>query len=164
VVAVAENGVIGRGGSLPWRQPSDLRTFRRLTMGKPVIMGRRTYQSIGKPLDGRDNIVVTRDASFAASGITAVPSLDAALQVARAGAHQRAVDEVMIIGGAEIYAASLPIADRIYLSRVHATVAGDTVFPALDPADWREVSREPIPPDPRDEYSATLLIFERIDS
>lgn len=164
MVAVAENGVIGRGGSLPWRQPSDLRTFRRLTMGKPVIMGRRTYQSIGKPLDGRDSIVVTRDASFAAPGVTAVRSLDAALQVARARAHQRAVDEVMIIGGAEIYAASLPIADRIYLSRVHATVAGDTVFPALDPAAWREVAREPIPPDPRDDYAATLLIFERIDS
>ena len=161
VVAVAENGVIGRDGSLPWRVPSDLKIFRRLTMGKPVIMGRKTYDSIGKPLEGRDNIVVTRNAAFSAAGIERTGSVEEALDLARVRAEARGADEVMVIGGAEVFAAVLPLADRIYLTRIHARPDGDTAFPELDAAVWREVSAEPIPPDARDTARATLHIYER---
>ena len=115
IVAVAENGVIGRNGALPWHVPSDLKTFRRHTMGKPVIMGRKTYASIGKPLPGRDNIVVTRDAGFSAAGTNRAASIDEALDIARQKAAERGVDEIMVIGGAEIFALTVPLADRIYL-------------------------------------------------
>lgn len=161
VVAVAENGVIGRGGKLPWHVPSDLKTFRRLTLGKPVVMGRKTYQSIGKPLPGRDTIVVTRDPAFHADGIEVAKDLAEALVMAGKAAQARGVGEVMIVGGAQIYAASLPGADRIYLTRIHAAPAGDTTFPDPDPDVWQEVTRAPIERDPRDEYAATLLVLER---
>lgn len=161
IVAVAENGVIGRNGALPWHVPSDLKTFRRITMGKPVVMGRKTFTSIGKPLPGRDNIIVTRDASFSASGTDHAASIDAALDIARRKATERGVDEIMVIGGAEIFALTLPMADRIYLTRIHARPDGDVVFPDPDPGVWREVSRAPVPPDPRDDAAATLLILER---
>jgi dihydrofolate reductase len=161
VVAVAENGVIGRGGTLPWRVPSDMRTFRRLTMGKPVIMGRKTYDSIGKPLEGRDNIVVTRNTGFDAPGIQRVGGIAEALDFARACAAARGVDEIMVIGGAEIFAGTLRLADRIYLTRIHARPDGDTTFPELDANVWREVSRGPLPPDPRDDAPATLHTYER---
>lgn len=161
VVAVAENGVIGRGGTLPWYVPSDLKTFKRLTLGKPVIMGRKTFASIGKPLPGRDNIVVTRDGTFKAEGVERASTIEEALAIARRKAAERGVDEIMIIGGAQIYAASLPLADRIYLTRIHARPDGDATFPEPDPAVWREVSRAPVPPDPRDDASGTLLILER---
>jgi dihydrofolate reductase len=145
--------VIGRDGAIPWRVPSDLKVFRRLTMGKPVIMGRKTYDSIGKPLDGRDNIVVTRNADFRAAGVVCASSIEEALQIAKACAAGRGANEITVIGGAEIFAAMLPAADRIYLTRIHARPEGDTMFPDLDPNDWREVSRVPIPPDPRDTAS-----------
>lgn len=161
VVAVAENGVIGRGGALPWHVPSDLKTFRRITMGKPVIMGRKTYDSIGKPLQGRDNIVVTRDAGYSAAGVLPATSIDEALDIARRKAAERGVDEITVIGGAEIFALTIPLADRIYLTRIHARPDGDVTFPEPDPHIWREVSRSPLAPDPRDEAAATLLILER---
>jgi len=161
VVAAAENGVIGRDGAIPWRVPSDLKIFRRLTMGKPVIMGRKTYASIGKPLDGRDNIVLTRDADFRAAGVECAGSIEEALQIARGCAARRGVDEIMVIGGAEIFAAMLSRADRIYLTRIHARPEGDTVFPEPDPAVWREVSAASVSPDPRDTARATLHTYER---
>lgn len=161
IVAVAENGVIGRNGALPWHVPSDLKTFRRLTLGKPVVMGRKTYDSIGKPLPGRDNIVVTRDAGFSAGGTERAASVDDALDIARRKATERGVDEIMVIGGAEIFALTLPLADRIYLTRIHARPDGDVTFPEPDPCIWREVSRSPLPPDARDDATATLLILER---
>jgi dihydrofolate reductase len=161
VVAVAENGVIGRDGAIPWRVPSDLKTFRHLTMGKPVIMGRKTYDSIGKPLDGRDNIVVTRDADFGAAGVERAGSIEEALKIAEARAAARGVDEIMVIGGAEIFAAMLTRADRIYLTRIHARPDGDTNFPDLDPNVWRQVSKTPVEPDLRDSATATLHIYER---
>ncbi len=161
VVAVAENGVIGRNGAMPWRVPSDLRTFRRLTMGKPVIMGRKTYDAIGKPLEGRDSIVATRNARFDAAGGVRAGSIEDALAFARERAAARGVDEIMVIGGAEIFAAMLPLAGRIYLTRIHARPDGDTFFPELDPVMWREVSRTPISPDARDTARATLYIYER---
>jgi dihydrofolate reductase len=161
VVAAAENGVIGRGGGLPWRIPSDLKTFRRLTLGKPIIMGRKTYQAIGKPLDQRDNIVVTRDPAFQAAGVIVAGSLAEALANARALAAAKSIDEMIVIGGAELYRQALPLADRIYLTRVHAEPQGDALFPPLSEGDWHEVSREPLPRDARDEHACTLVILER---
>jgi dihydrofolate reductase len=161
VVAAAENGVIGRGGGLPWRIPSDLKTFRRLTLGKPIIMGRKTYQSIGKPLDQRDNIVVTRDPAFRAAGVIVAGSLDEALANARALSAAKGIDEIIVIGGAELYRKALPLADRIYLTRVHAEPEGDALFPSLSEGEWREVSREPLARDARDEHSCTLVVLER---
>jgi dihydrofolate reductase len=161
VVAAAENGVIGCDGKMPWHVPSDLRFFRGLTMSKPVIMGRKTYDAIGRPLDGRDNIVVTRNAAFKAAGVACVGSIAAALDLANVRAASRGVDEVMVIGGAEIFEATLALADRIYLTRIHARPDGDTTFSDPDPHFWREVSRVPIQPDPCDTATATLHIYER---
>ena len=162
IVAVAENGVIGRDGGLPWRLSSDLKTFRRLTLGKPLIMGRRTFQSIGKPLDGRDNIVVTRDPHFDVPGVSACASVSEAVTLARVLATTRGADEIMVIGGAAIYDAVIDIADRVYLSRVHAKPAGDRHFPDLDAAQWQEVSCEALPKGERDEFAATLIVYERV--
>ena len=142
IVAVAENGVIGREGKLPWRIPEDMKWFRARTAGKPLIMGRKTWESFPKrPLPGRTNIVITRDRGYQAEGAVVVVSFEAALDVA-AGEEP---DEVMVLGGAEIYRLALPRATRIYLTRVHAAVEGDTYFPPLDPAAWREtvVARHP---------------------
>ena len=140
VVARAANGVIGRDGGLPWRIPEDLRHFKRLTVGKPVVMGRRTFESIGKPLPGRHNIVLTRNAGWTAEGVTVVPNLAEA--VAAAGLDPRArADEIMVIGGAQIYAEALPSATRVYLTEVHAEPAGDTVLPGFDPLLWTELER-----------------------
>jgi dihydrofolate reductase len=162
VVAVAENGVIGKDGALPWRLSTDLRLFRRLTLGKPVIMGRKTYESIGKPLDGRDNIVVTRDPSFKAGGAVVTESVGVALQRARELAKKRNAEEIAVIGGAEIYRTLLPQADRIYLTRVHASPPGDTFFPEIDGSAWRETSREPLDHGLKDQYEATLIILDRV--
>ena len=162
IVAVAENGVIGKDGGLPWRLSSDLKTFRRLTMGKPIVMGRRTFESIGKPLDGRDNIVVSRDPYFEATGVSVCDSAADALTLARVLATTRGADEVMVIGGAQIYDAVLADADRIYLTQVHARPDGDRHFPALDPHAWREVSRDELPKGPKDDFAATLIIYDRV--
>jgi dihydrofolate reductase len=162
IVAASENNVIGRDGGLPWRLSSDLKTFRRLTMDKPIIMGRRTYKSIGKPLDGRDNIVVTRDPTFEVPGVSACDSVADALTLARVLAQTRGADEIMVIGGAGIYEATLAVADRIYLTLVHATVEGDRTFPPLDPALWRQTHEEALPHGPRDEFAATLFVYERV--
>jgi dihydrofolate reductase len=161
VVAVADNGVIGRDGGLPWRLSSDLKTFRRLTMGKPLIIGRRTFQSLKKPLDGRDNIVVTRDASFRPSGAIVAPSFPAALAQAERCARARDVDEVMVIGGADIFAEALPLAGRIYKTEVRASPEGDTQMPEVDWSRWREIWREALPRGERDDFDATLLLLER---
>lgn len=130
-------------------------------MGKPIIMGRRTFQSIGKPLDGRDNIVVTRDPFFEAAGVSTCASVSEALILARVLATTRGADEIMIIGGADLYAATLNIADRVYLTRVHAEPHGDRHFPALAAKDWTEVAHEVLPKTERDQFAATLLTFER---
>ena len=161
IVAVASNGVIGANGGLPWRLSSDLKTFRRLTLGKPIVMGRKTFSSLGKPLDGRDNIVVTRDPHFAADGVSVFNSLSEALVLARTLARTNGSDEVMIIGGAEIYRAALPFAHRIYWTAVAAEPEGDVVFPSLDSSAWQQVSCEDLPRGPRDDHAAKLIIFER---
>lgn len=161
IVAVAKNGVIGHNGGLPWRLSSDLKIFRRLTMGKPMIMGRRTFQSLGKPLDGRDNIVVTRDLSFASPGIDVACDLASALAMARVKAVQRDVNEIMVIGGADIYRQVLPEATRLYWTEVDAEPAGDTVFAPFDRSLWQEVASEPILRGPKDDYDAQLITFAR---
>jgi dihydrofolate reductase len=161
IVAAAENGVIGRDGQLPWRQSTDLKTFRRLTLGRPVIMGRKTYQSIGRPLDGRTNIVVTRDAAFRAEGIVCAGSVEAAIALALPLAEAHPEPEIMVIGGAELYRLAIAAATRIYLTRIHATPAGDATFATPDRAAWQQVSASPLPRGPKDDHDATLLVFER---
>lgn len=161
IVAVGENGIIGANGGLPWRLSSDLKTFRRLTLGKPIIMGRKTFQSIGKPLDLRENIVLTTDPFFAAEGVSVVDSFASALTLARVLAKTAGVDEIMVIGGADVFAAALPHATRLYWTDVHAAPEGDVSFPAFDRAEWQEVSREPLPRGPKDQFDATLRVLEK---
>ena len=161
VVAVAENGVIGRDGQLPWRLPSDLKRFRKLTLGKPMIMGRKTYNSIGKPLDGRDTIVVTRRPDFHPPGVHRAASVEEALALGQELAARRGADEVTVVGGEEIFRLVLARADRIYLTKVHAAPAGDTRFDSPDPRIWRETAREPMPQGPNDQYPADFIVLER---
>ncbi len=161
VVAIAENGVIGRDGGLPWHISSDLKTFRRVTMGKPLIMGRKTFQSLKKPLDGRDNIVVSRDESFRPDGAIIARDFEAALQRARDCARARAVDEIMVIGGTEVFQAALARARFIYKTEVHGRPEGDAHFPAIDWSAWTEIAREALPQGPKDEFASTFLLLER---
>ncbi len=157
IVAVADNGVIGQQNGLPWRLPEDLKRFKALTLGKPIIMGRKTFDSIGKPLPGRTNIVITRQGDLALPGCLVVDSLPAA--IAAAGE----VAEIMIIGGAEIYHQALPQAQRVYLTQVHAIVDGDATFPALNPMQWRELAREDYPADERHAYAYSFVILESVN-
>ena len=161
VVAAAENGIIGRNGKLPWRLPSDLRGFRQLTLGKPVVMGRKTYDSIGKPLDGRENIVVTRQEGFSRPGVHVASSVEQALALGQELAEGRGVDEVMVIGGEEIFRLTLTQADRIYLTLVHAAPAGDTRFATPDPLVWRQTAREPMPQGAGDQFTAEFIVLDR---
>lgn len=161
VVAVADNRVIGKGNTIPWRLRSDLQRFKQLSLDKPVIMGRKTYQSIGRPLPGRTNIVVTRDPAFAAAGVVIAPSFDAAEQVARGDALRRFATEIAVIGGAEIYAHWLPRAARLELTEVHAQPEGDTCFPAIDPELWQEVGRERRVAGPQDSSDFSYVTYRR---
>jgi dihydrofolate reductase len=156
IVAVARNGVIGRDGQLPWRLPDDLRRFRKLTTGHHVIMGRATYESIGRPLPDRENLVLTRSDRYVAPGCTVLHDLDEALEHARSAGDE----EAFVIGGAALYALALPRTDRIYLTRIEEDVAGDTTFPPLG-GDWVEVSRERHEADPRHAHAFTFTVLER---
>jgi dihydrofolate reductase len=162
VAAVADNDVIGRAGGLPWRLKSDLDHFRNVTMGKPVVMGRRTYLSVGRPLKGRTNIVVTSDRSFAAPGVLAAPSLETALAVARGDAFRRRADAIAVIGGAQIYAQAIPLADRMVITRVHLRPEGDAKFPFIDPDIWQELARRDHQPGSQDEAAFTIIVYERV--
>ena len=161
VAAIAENGVIGRDNGLVWRLRSDLRRFRDVTVGKPVIMGRKTFTSIGRPLPGRDNIVLTRDPDFAASGVAVAGGWAEAKRLASEFAAQSGATEIAIIGGAEIYRLALPDAVRLRLTVVHASPKGDVVFPPYDPADYVVVGRDERPAGPDDEHPFTFLDLER---
>ena len=141
IVAVAENGVIGANGAIPWRLKSDMQRLKAMTMGKPVVMGRKTFESLPRPLPGRTNIVVTRDANFRAAGAVVTTSFADARAVALGDALRRLATEIAVIGGAEIYAQWMASADRLEITEVHARPEGDTHLPAIDPADWQEVSR-----------------------
>jgi dihydrofolate reductase len=161
VAAVAENGVIGRAGTMPWRLRTDLRRFRALTIGHPVVMGRKTWLAFGKPLKGRTSIVISRDPAFAVPGIVAAPSLEAALEVAEGDALRRAAAAIVIGGGADIYSRTIDRAARLEITRVHARPQGDTVFPDIDPAQWRETARQEFAAGPDDEAPFTTLTYER---
>jgi dihydrofolate reductase len=154
VVAMGTNRVIGRDDHLPWRLPADMKRFRALTMGKAVIMGRATFDSIGQPLEGRHNIVLTRDRAFRAAGCTVVHSIRAAVRAAGEG-------DVMVIGGGQVYVQMLPMADRIYLTLIDAEFEGDSYFPRLDMADWHEVSREQHAADERNPYNYDFIVLDR---
>ena len=158
IVAVAENGAIGSNNRLPWHLPDDLKRFKALSLGKPVVMGRRTFDSIGRPLPGRTNIVVSRDSKLAIEGALVVHSLDEAL--AAAGS----VPEIVVIGGAEMFRQVLPRTDTIHLTRVHARVDGDVFFPELVPAQWREAAVEHHAADARHQYAFSFVTLQRIGS
>lgn len=163
VVAVARNGVIGANGAMPWRLPSDLKRFKEWTWGKPMIMGRKTWDSIGRPLPGRETIVVTRDEAFSPDGAHVAHSVEAALALARQRATAMGVDEIMVVGGADIFRALAPKADRIVLSEVDLAPPGDVLFPPVDPAIWREVSTERPPRAEKDDAAIVIRTFERKD-
>jgi dihydrofolate reductase len=157
IVAVSENGTIGRNNGLPWRLPLDLRRFKQLTLGKPVIMGRKTWESIGRPLPGRKNIILTRDEALEAPGCVVVRSTGAALAEAGEAA------EIMIIGGASLYEAFLPEAQTVYLTRVQGEVEGDVKFPLIDPAEWTETDKESFPSDEKHEFPFAFVRLDRIE-
>ena len=161
IAAVAENGVIGRAGRLPWRLPSDLKRFRELTLGKPVIMGRKTYLSLGKPLAGRDNIILSRQPHFHPAGVYAAAGIEEALAVATRLAAARGVDEVMVIGGQEIFRLALDRAERIHLTLVHASPPGDARFDPPGPPCWRETARRPMRQGPNDQFPADFIVLDR---
>jgi dihydrofolate reductase len=157
IVARAQNGVIGRDNALPWRLPQDLKRFRALTLGKPILMGRRTFESIGRALPGRTNLVLTRDRHWHAPGVLVVHSVEEALALTRASA------ELVVIGGAQIFRLLLPQARRIYLTDVHADIPGDTFFPEIDRTQWADVERHQQPADARHAHPLTFVTLERRD-
>jgi dihydrofolate reductase len=161
IVAVAENGVIGAEGAIPWRLKSDMQRFKALTLGKPVVMGRKTFVSIGRPLAGRTNIVVTRDANFRAAGTVVTTSFDASRAVATGDALRRLATEIAVIGGAEIYAQWMGSAGRLQITEVHARPEGDTRFPAIGPADWEEVARVRNRAGPDDSADYSYVTYRR---
>ena len=163
IVAAAENGVIGAGGTIPWRLKTDQQRLKAMTMGKPVVMGRKTFISLRRPLPGRTNLVITRDTSFRAPGAVTTTSLANALAVATGDALRRFATEIAVIGGAEIYAQSLDIADRLEVTEVHLRPEGDTHFAAIDPARWQEVARvrNPAGPDDSADFSYATYIRRR---
>jgi dihydrofolate reductase len=158
IVAVAKNGVIGRGGELPWRLSADLRRFKELTMGHAILMGRKTYESIGRPLPGRRMIVITRQPDYRADGVEVAAGLEEAFRLAA----DRDDAECFVIGGGEIYDQARPHADRVYLTRVHATVDGDAYFPSLNLSEWHLVSSTPIEADAKNEYPFSFEQYERV--
>jgi dihydrofolate reductase len=155
IVARARNGVIGRDGALPWRLPEDLAFFKRTTMGHPIVMGRRTWESIGRPLPGRRNIVVSRRSDYTAAGAEVAPSLDEALRLCAGSA------ELFVIGGAQLYAEALARADRLFVTEIDADFDGDTRWPAPDPAQWREAAREHLPPAGERQFGLDFVIYHR---
>lgn len=164
VVAIADNGVIGRDNGLPWKLSGDMAHFKRVTMGKPVIMGRKTWESLPrKPLPGRPNIVVTRDPAYVAEGAEAVTGTEAALARGIARAEEAGVGEVAVIGGAQLYAEMFDHATRLYITEVHAEPEGDVSFPAFDVSKWREVSRERHEAGEKDSAAYSFVLLERRD-
>jgi len=161
VAAVADNGVIGARGALAWRISDDLKWFKRVTLGKPLIMGRKTFASIGKTLPGRDNIVVTRADNFSAPGVLVARDLGEAMSIARRCAAARGVDEICVIGGGEIFAQLMPRAERIYLTRVKARVEGDVFLPELDFSDWLQNRQSTCAKGDRNEHACEFLILDR---
>ncbi|MFT7223270.1 MAG: dihydrofolate reductase [Cellvibrionaceae bacterium] len=161
IVAMANNRTIGKNNQLIWHLPEDLKYFKRVTMGKPLVMGRKTFESIGRPLPGRLNIVITRQRDWRFSGVDVVHSLEQARKLAEAQANVDKIDEIMVIGGEQVYCAALPIADRIYLTRVETEVAGDAFFPPIDRELWKEVSREQHFASSSNPYDYTFCVLQK---
>ena len=161
IVAVAENGVIGNNNQLPWYLPEDLKYFKRVTMGKPIVMGRKTFESIGKPLPGRTNIVVTRNTEYAAEGVKIVSSINEAIKLADDIALLDGSNELMVIGGAQLYADILESVERIYLTEVHAEVKGDAFFPNIERSKWEEVAREKYLAEGPNSYDYSFVVLDR---
>ena len=162
IVAMARNRVIGMNGAMPWRISTDLKRFKQLTMTRPLIMGRKTFESIGKPLEGRMNLVVTRNPSYPDDGIYVVNDMAGALKAAEAFSRITLDPEVMVAGGAEIYRQALPMADRIYMTEIAGEPEGDAYFPELIPEEWREIAREDHPATPKkDDYPFTFITYDR---
>tara|TARA_B100000767_G_C19633983_1_gene479557 strand:+ start:417 stop:920 length:504 start_codon:yes stop_codon:yes gene_type:complete len=161
IVAASENNVIGRNNQLPWYLPGDLQYFKTMTLGKPVIMGRKTFESIGRPLPGRDNIVISRQANYPAQGIKLVSSLGEAIALGESINVINGSEEVMIIGGAQIYAEALALAHRVYLTRVYGHVEGDAYFPILGAESWHEIAREDIAAAEPNPFDFSYLVLER---
>jgi len=162
IVAMAENRVIGINNNLPWYLPNDLKYFKQVTMGKPILMGRNTFESIGKPLPGRTNIVMSRNAAWSAEGVKTVNSLEAAYDLAESITAIDGQDEIMVIGGDQIYKSALVSCDRIYLTQVHAEVKGDAFFPEMDWSQWQEVGREDYKAEGPNPYDYSFIVLDRI--
>ena len=162
IVAQSQNRVIGRNNALPWHLSEDLKYFKAVTMGKVIIMGRKTYESIGRPLPGRTNLVVSRDPDYRVDGVTVVNSLEQAIAQAQAISEINGADEALVIGGANLYEQALPQIDRLYLTQVHASVCGDAYFPALEPDQWRESSRQDFSAVEPNPYDYSFIVLERI--
>jgi dihydrofolate reductase len=161
VAAIGQNNVIGRDGQLPWRLKSDLQHFRAVTINRPVVMGRKTYESIGKPLKDRTNIVLTKDLGLIVPGGVLATSLDAAMSMARQDATKRGVDEIMVIGGGDVFERMMPKADRLEITHVHASPEGDAFFPVIDPQLWQETARVDFPAGPDDDVSFSVSTYIR---
>ncbi|WP_116653924.1 dihydrofolate reductase [Pelagibacterium sediminicola] len=161
IAAVGRNGAIGSGGALPWRLPSDFAFYKATTMGKPLVMGRKTFESIGRPLPGRTNIVVTRQKDYAPEGVVVVPSLEAGIEHAKAVAARDGADEIFINGGGELYAQAMPVANRLYITHVDADPEGDTFFPAIDERQWDGKTLGEVRPDVRDSAAFTVVVYDR---
>ncbi|KMQ73701.1 dihydrofolate reductase [Marinobacter subterrani] len=165
IVAMSRNRVIGRNNNLPWYLPGDLRYFKQATMGKPIIMGRKTWDSIGRPLPGRMNVVISRNETWEApTGTVAAKSLQEALVKAEAQAELEGGDEVMIIGGGQIYAEALPMVDRMYVTLVHAEVEGDAFFPEVNWEEWEEIGREDFSASDNNPYDYSFVVYQRLPS
>ena len=161
IVAVSENGVIGRDGAMPWRLSTDLKRFKAITLGKPVIMGRKTWDSIGRALPGRLNIVITRDPSFAGAGAVTAHSFAQAKTIAEQNANELGVDGIFVIGGGEIFKQALPFANRMHITEILDTIEGDTFFPVFDPNEWHAVKSETVPESDKDSHATRYVIYER---
>ncbi len=155
IVAMDRNRVIGNNDSLPWHISADLKNFKKITMGKPIVMGRKTHESIGRPLPGRENIIITRDKTYQAEGCTVLNSIDEIFE------YCEGVEEVMITGGSEIYKYTLEQATRLYLTEVHTEIEGDTFFPEFNRSDWSEVSREAFTADEKNEFDYSFVLLEK---
>jgi dihydrofolate reductase len=161
IAAMAQNRVIGRNNKLPWYLPEDLKYFKRVTMGKPLIMGRKTFESLGKPLPGRPHIIITRDEAYEYPGCHIVHDVKSATARAESLLLIDGGDETVVIGGAEIYGLMLPEVERMYLTRVHQNVEGDAYFPEFNESDWSQIAREDIPAQPPNEYDYSFVVYER---
>lgn len=161
IVATADNNIIGKDNDMPWHLPADLAYFKKVTLGKPIIMGRKTYESIGRALPGRRNIVISRDGSYQREGVDTVTSVEQALSLVDGSDGSEAVDEIMVIGGGAIYAHCLGKADRLYITHINAAIDGDTQFPAYDDGSWTKISSEQRASDEKNAYSLDFCVYDR---